>query len=730
MLERLPIIFWFTAFSLSLVGIFYLGLNPEVINSNWPYFLLAYNLIFSLFASTTLFFTIKRLKRNEQRRVLGSKFTWSFIKIIPILTIVPVLSFYLFSFQSIQETLEKVNVNWENFNKKIVKESSDVHDKVTSYVSKIYVDVTEANFQAIDGFIKYQLEDFKKKNKESEKKELVLDLQPILNSLVDSSLACKLQLFDSENNLIAESSPKKQCFPYRDLKVDDWDKNQPYLYYAYKTNNVPETNLIQTIVSTRYFTRSPVTNFMVLSSVHNVSDKTGNALISLEDKISKFKNGTIPFENDNPILRKKFLVDFSTTIALTVLAGLAIVLRLIDRLMRPLNNLSKGTREISKGNYDVKIETSNESSDLNLLINHFNEMSLQIKRSREGLDTHNLYLETILKYSYGVIALDSKKRIQFINPISIDMLGLEKSDEYSNFIFDKLAKKYKNLQDFISLILDNLSKSEWREEINIGFPEQNKLILCQGSRLRADSRVLGYVIVLNDITEQVRAQKNAAWGEVAMKMAHEVKNPLTPILLSADRLRNKFLDTLKGKELEIMEKTTSTIIDQVRSMSLMVEAFSEFANSPKVVKKISDINLVINQTIALYDADQLVEINYSMDGSIPRFYLDSEAINRLFINLIKNSIEASNSEKTRINIVTKFLKTKKIVKVIFEDDGEGFNPDIIENIFEPYSSTKITGTGLGLAIVQSIIEQHNGNIYAENRKPNGARIIIEIPIVK
>jgi len=179
-----------------------------------------------------------------------------------------------------------------------------------------------------------------------------------------------------------------------------------------------------------------------------------------------------------------------------------------------------------------------------------------------------------------------------------------------------------------------------------------------------------------------------------------------------------------------MEKTTSTIIDQVRSMSLMVEAFSEFANSPKVVKKISDINLVINQTIALYDADQLVEINYSMDGSIPRFYLDSEAINRLFINLIKNSIEASNSEKTRINIVTKFLKTKKIVKVIFEDDGEGFNPDIIENIFEPYSSTKITGTGLGLAIVQSIIEQHNGNIYAENRKPNGARIIIEIPIVK
>jgi len=213
-------------------------------------------------------------------------------------------------------------------------------------------------------------------------------------------------------------------------------------------------------------------------------------------------------------------------------------------------------------------------------------------------------------------------------------------------------------------------------------------------------------------------------------MAHEVKNPLTPILLSADRLRNKFLDTLKGKELEIMEKTTSTIIDQVRSMNLMVEAFSEFANSPKVLKKISDINLVINQTIALYDADQLVEINFDMDGFIPDFYLDSEAINRLFINLIKNSIEASNSEKTRINIVTKFLKTKKIVKVIFEDDGEGFNPDIVENIFEPYSSTKITGTGLGLSIVQSIIEQHNGKIYAENRKPNGARIIIEIPIVK
>jgi len=707
---------------------FYLGLNPELINTDWPWVLFVYNLIISFFASLFLFYTIKRLKSNQKKNVLGSKFTWSFIKIVPVLTLVPVMSFYLFSFQSIQDTLFKLDNRWDSFNKRVVNSVNIVHDSVANYVSSIYADVTKANFLAIEGFIKYQIDSQKKAKQDDAIKEVVIDLKPILNSLVSSSLACQLQLYDSNNNLLAESKKDENCIPYKDVG-DEIDKNQPYLYYSYKNKTATDKNLIQTIVSTRYFTRSPVTDYFVLSSVYQVSDSTSNSLISLDDNFEKFKSGNVfKFSSDNPLMRKRFLVDFSTTILLTILAVLVIVIRMINKLMSPLHNLSKATQQIAKGNYDVEVKNDGEDNDLSLLIKYFNEMSNQIRLSREGLDTHNVYLETILQYSYGVIALDSKKRIQFLNPIVEDMLGLDKNQNLFGISYKDLAKENKKLKILIDLINQNFVHEKWNSDIKITFPEQNKLILCQGTKLRAKSKILGYLIVLNDITELNRAQKKAAWGEVAMKMAHEVKNPLTPILLSADRLRNKFLDSLEGKDLEIMEKTTSTIIEQVKSMSIMVEAFSEFANTPKISKKSQNLNSIINNAVELYDADEEVVISLDLRGSLPDIYLDSESIKRLFINLIKNSKEASTSELINIKIKSELDQTNNRVRVIIDDDGEGFDSNIIDKIFEPYASTKITGSGLGLAIVHNIVEQHNGNIFAKNIKPHGARIVIELPL--
>jgi len=724
----LPALFWVAAFVLSLVGMFYLGLNPDLINTNWPYFLLVYNLVISFLAGIFLFYTIKKLKRNQSREVLGSKFTWTFIKIVPLLTLVPVLSFYLFSFQSIQDTLFKLDNRWDSFNKRVVNSVNIVHDSVTNYVSSIYADVTKANFLAIEGFIKYQIDSQKKTKQDQAIKAVVIDLKPILNSLVNSSLACQLQLYDSNNKLLAESNKDEKCIPYKDVG-DELDKNQPYLYYSYKNKAETDKNLIQTIVSTRYFTRTPVTDYFVLSSVYQVSDSTSNSLIALDDNFEKFKSGNVfRFSSDNTLMRKRFLVDFSTTILLTILAVLVIVIIMINRLMSPLHNLSKATQEISKGNYDVQVKSDGEDTDLNLLIKYFNEMSNQIRRSREGLDTHNVYLETILQYSYGVIALDSKKRIQFLNPIIEDMLDLDNNKTYVGISYRDLAKENKKLKILVDLINQNFANEKWNSDITITFPEQNKLILCQGAKLRTKSKTLGYLIVLNDITELNRAQKKAAWGEVAMKMAHEVKNPLTPILLSADRLRNKFLETLEGRDLEIMEKTTSTIIEQVKSMSIMVEAFSEFANTPKISKKSQNLNAIINHAIELYDADQEVNVSLDLNGSLPDIYLDSESIKRLFINLIKNSKEASTSDLINIKIKSELDKNKKRVRVIIDDDGEGFDSNIIDKIFEPYASTKITGSGLGLAIVHNIVEQHNGNIFAKNIKPHGARIVIEFPL--
>jgi nitrogen fixation/metabolism regulation signal transduction histidine kinase len=710
------VLFWVSAFVLSLSGMFYLGLNPDLINTNWPYFLLVYNLVISSLAGIFLFFTIKKLKRNQSREVLGSKFTWTFVKIIPILTIVPVLSFYLFSFQSIQDTLAKLDGTVQSFNQRLVRAVDEVQNDTFKTFSQVYLDVTSENLRIIEGFEKYQDEN-------AEKDPSNVAMQTVLESLVNNSIACQLSLYDEKYNLIAETKKDSTCYPDQD-SVDLIDKNQPFTFSAYQVGANKNDYLIQTIINSRYLVRAPIKDYLILSSVY----KTNNSLINLNNTFEQWKAGNaFKYSADNPIMRKRFLVDFSTTILLTVLAVLVIVIRMINRLMSPLHNLSKATKEISRGNYDVQVKTDGEDTDLNLLIKYFNEMSNQIRLSREGLDTHNVYLETILQYSYGVIALDSKKRIQFLNPIVEDMLDLDNNKTYVGVLYRDLAKENKKIKILVDLINQNFTNEKWNSDITITFPEQNKLILCQGAKLRTKSKTLGYLIVLNDITELNRAQKKAAWGEVAMKMAHEVKNPLTPILLSADRLRNKFLETLKGRDLEIMEKTTSTIIEQVKSMSIMVEAFSEFANTPKISKKSQNLNSIINHAIELYDADQEVNISLDLNGSLPDIYLDSESIKRLFINLIKNSKEASTSDLINIKIKSELDQTKNRVKVIIDDDGEGFDSNIIDKIFEPYASTKITGSGLGLAIVHNIVEQHNGNIFAKNIKPHGARIVIELP---
>jgi len=694
-----------------------LGLNPDLINTNWPWVLFTYNLIVSFLALMFLLFTFKKLKKNQSRDVLGSKFTWTFIKIIPIIALVPVASFYLFSFQTVQETLGNLSVSAKNVINNLDSEVMVLDNIATKTIEQIYIDNTTSNFLAIDGFIKYQNET---------RPDEPLELKTILESLVKTSLACQLSLYDKNNVLMAETDKKRDCYPDTD-DIDIISDSQPYTFNYYPVKNEKNKFLAQTIVSTRFYSRTPVKDYYTLSSVFKVSNLTYQSLIKLNQSLSKWKQFNLKFPTDNPILRKRFLIDFSTTVLLTILAVLVIVIIMINRLMKPLHSLSKATREISKGNYDVQVKSDDEDSDLNMLIKHFNEMSDQIRQSREGLDTHNVYLETILQYSYGVIALDSKKNIQFLNPIAVSMLALDANKSYVGSPYKEINKKNKNLKKLIDLIGQNFVNEKWSSEIKVSFPEQNKLILCQGTILRTNTKTLGYLIVLNDITELNWAQKKAAWGEVAMKMAHEVKNPLTPILLSADRLRNKFLDSLKGKDLEIMEKTTTTIIDQVKSMSIMVEAFSEFANTPKITKSPQNLNSIINKVVELYDADEGVEISLDLSGALPETYIDSESIKRLFINLIKNSKEAKISEITKIKISSEFNRAKKIIKITIDDNGNGFDIDIIDKIFEPYASTKITGSGLGLAIVHNIVEQHNGAIHAENIKPSGARIVIELP---
>ena len=398
-----------------------------------------------------------------------------------------------------------------------------------------------------------------------------------------------------------------------------------------------------------------------------------------------------------------------------------------------MHNLSVATREISSGNYDVQIQQDPKSKDMHDLIGHFNEMSKRIKLSREGLDTHNLYLETILKYTYGVIALNRDKTIQLINPVIGKMLQISDESAFVGQSYDSITKNYKYLEPLFSFIGGKIQQEldEWGGEIELMLKDRYRLIYCQGATLDVENRNLGYVIIINDISKLNRAQKKAAWGEVAIRMAHEIKNPLTPILLSAQRLRNLFLDKLDSKDSAVIEKTTKTIIDQVASMDSMVSAFANYANTPEIKKVSTSLNALVNKAASLYDNQAGVRIDLDLSGDLPKLQLDKDAITRVLINLIKNSIE-SKKQKTKLNVVikTQIVKDEGIIRLTIVDNGIGFLVDILDQVFEPYVTTKSKGGGLGLAIVQNIVEQHDGQIYASNEEPHGARVTIELSIIE
>ena len=669
-------LFWIVIFLISFFAMFYLGLNPGLIDK-WYLVLVGFNIVMSVIAIYFIILSMKKLKQNTDEGVIGSRFTWSFIKIVPVLVLVPVLSFYLFSFESIRDNLKKAEDQFDEFNLKVGGEVDELYRNTNNIAIKYYEDRT----RNIGKLVNY----FDAPRASTEKMQIVLNL------LVQDSWACELRLYDALMNLVAQSKSELKC------SADGY------------TASTDEFTLI----------------------THFSSDIS---IDSLTSRMTRFRDAAKEAELtlNSSIIQTRFMIDFSSTILLAVLSALLVVLRMIDHLMRPMHNLSMATREISSGNYDVQIQQDPRSKDMHDLIEHFNEMSKRIKLSREGLDTHNLYLETILKYAYGVIALNRDKTIQLINPVIGKMLQISDESSFVGESYDSITQKYKYLEPLFSLIEEKIDQEldEWDGEIELMLKDRYRLIYYQGATLDVENKNLGYVIIISDISKLNRAQKKAAWGEVAVRMAHEIKNPLTPILLSAQRLRNLFIDKLDSKDSAVIDKTTKTIIDQVASMDSMVSAFANYANTQEIDKVSTSLNALINKSASLYDNQAGVRIDLDLSGDLPKLQLDKDAISRVLINLIKNSIEAKNKKK-EINIAVKseFVKDESIVRLTIVDNGVGFPVDILDQVFEPYITTKSRGGGLGLAIVQNIIEQHDGQIYASNIEPHGARVTIEFSII-
>ena len=410
-------------------------------------------------------------------------------------------------------------------------------------------------------------------------------------------------------------------------------------------------------------------------------------------------------------------------------------------MTRPIERLLGGLQAVSRG--DLSVHLSGETNDeMGLLVNAFNKMAADLRASRSAVDKaesqlskssrdydrRRRHMEAILSnIGTGVVSLNTKGKITIINEAALAILGLtEDSCVHWDFREVFLAPDLRELGNLIDAIIH--SKRNIRErECNVVVKGEIRTLLVTLTVLRdTGGNEMGFVVVFEDLSQLLKAKRSAAWREVARRIAHEIKNPLTPIQLYAQRLQ-KHLRKVGGDDNGLFKECVDTIIQEVNGLKLLVNEFSRFARMPEVQARPDDIHKVIKEVLPLYEGSAgKAKITLRLDESVPPTYIDAEQMKQVFRNLITNAIEAAR-DFVNIQIVTSYDPVLKIIRIEVSDDGCGIKQEDKERLFLPYFSRKKQGTGLGLAIVQRIIEDHNGYIRVQDNEPQGTKFIIELP---
>jgi two-component system nitrogen regulation sensor histidine kinase NtrY len=391
----------------------------------------------------------------------------------------------------------------------------------------------------------------------------------------------------------------------------------------------------------------------------------------------------------------------------------------------PIQKLAEGTHEVAQGNWDYQIESGGDD-EMGVLMNSFNHMTGDLKQIKLELERRGKVVEMLLaNIAAGVVSVDPAGKVTTWNKAAEQLLGVKAADALGKnfqevFRADALAG--------VREIADNVQGHQSVErEVKIPMPQQLLTVVASAATLHDDDgSSLGFMIFLEDITQIQKVQRMEAWREVARRIAHEIKNPLTPIQLSAERLRKRYAGMLKDDG-AVLDKCTTTIIKQVDELKNLVNEFSQFARLPAAQLMSNDLNEVVNEALFLFkEGHNGIDFQFRR-GVIPAVDLDREQIKRVLINLLDNAVAAVDGGG-EIRLATDYDPARAVVTLEVADNGCGLAPELGTKIFEPYFSTKQNGTGLGLTIVSQIIEDHRGYIRALPNLPQGTRFSIELPV--
>jgi len=437
----------------------------------------------------------------------------------------------------------------------------------------------------------------------------------------------------------------------------------------------------------------------------------------------------------NPI-KSNYIITLSIVTLVIIFLATWFGLTLAKGITDPIQDLVQATNRITQGDLDSRIDIEADD-EIGLLVKSFNQMTKDLKKSKNSLEEANInleqrrkYMETVLRnVSAGVISVDKAGMITTINRAAEKMFDIKSEKVLFQNYRDLMIPEHLSLVDeFLQEMKEN-NESLLEKQLEVMLKDKALTVLLTITTLQdEESNDSGIVVVFEDLTQLQKAERAAAWREVARRMAHEIKNPLTPVQLSAQRLQRKYGDKL-GEEGSVFKECTQTIIDQVEVLKNLVNEFSRYARMPVTSPTLNDLNAVIAEAVLLFqDAHKDIIFEFKPAEGLPKFDLDAEQINRVMINLLDNAVAAINKKNGYIEITVNYDEQHRKATVAVADDGAGVPASYKRKVFEPYFSTKKSGAGLGLAIVSSIISDHHGQVSVADNEPTGTIVSFQLPV--
>jgi len=431
------------------------------------------------------------------------------------------------------------------------------------------------------------------------------------------------------------------------------------------------------------------------------------------------------------ILKWSFYIPLTLVTLMTVFFSVWVGIKMATEIVNPIEKVKEGVATIAKGSFDIINLEDKGQDEISTLVIAFNTMAKDLKIAKDEVEERRRYMEIILdNVATGIISTDKVGIIQFLNKAARNILGIEKKPWTGASLKDILGDDFKKHMKFFLKEAREADHGSVTREMRLNIKNDVTYIRASLTTLKDQaSKTEGFVIAFDDITHVVRAERLATWREVAKKLTHEIKNPLTPIKLSAERIRRKLLPNTNDQEKEVLDNTTSVIIQSVDDIKRIVNELTKLTHISHT-KTMEDLNSIVDETVLLYK-HLCQNISFTCEkNAIPPCLLDRDGLKRAIINLIANSIKAIEDHQGAIKITTRYDSDKGTGIIEVSDTGKGIPNEEKNKIFDPYYTKDTDGMGLGLAIVHSIILEHHGRIHVEDNNPRGTKFIIELPVIE